>query len=49
MDQRFAQTEQRFDRLEIRLDEMNVCFLNWVLAAVAFLGILTTVLSIVLR
>jgi len=49
MDQRFAQVDQRFDRLETRLDEMNVRFRNWALAAVAFLGILTTVLSIVVR
>ena len=41
--------DQRFDRLETRLDEMNVRFRNWALAAVAFLGILTTVLSIVVR
>jgi len=49
VDQRFAQVDQRFDRLETRLDEMNVRFRNWALAAVAFLGILTTVLSIVVR
>ena len=49
VDQRFAQMDQRFDRLETRLDEMNVRFRNWALAAVAFLGILTTVLSIVVR
>jgi len=41
--ERFAQVDQRFDRLETRLDEMNVRFRNWALAAVAFLGILTTV------
>jgi len=41
--------DQRFARLETCLDEMNVRFRNWALAAVAFLGILTTVLSIVLR
>ena len=49
MDQRFAQVDQRFVRLETRLDEMNVRFRNWMLAVAGFLGILTTVLSIVLR
>ena len=48
VDQRFAQVDQRF-RLETRLDEMNVRFRNWTLAAVAFLGVLTTVLSLVTR
>jgi len=49
VDQRFVGMEQRFDRLETRLDEMNVRFRNWMLAVAGFLGILTTVLSIVLR
>jgi hypothetical protein len=37
--------DQRFDRLETRLDSMSIRFRNWALAAVTILGILITVLT----